>query len=567
MDKRFLNLLFLLLTSLWVFAQLPELNVRNLNISENASGIEKARNFYDKGEYIMAEAMLYSELEKGNFKPNDFLLFANTLNVDNKPSLAKEFFKEYATASGNKNASAQIESMFSGVRTSFVAKSIETDFPLENPTMKDGKVYSAVGGRLMSYEKDCDGNLSNRKEVLGGVIDKPIGSASFFSDNTKAVVSVLEKGKSSLYFVYQKKGKWKKPVKLFSEVSGNNGFPFVDEASNTLYFSSDRANGFGGYDIYVSSISGKSFSSPINMGTEVNTGGNEINPTVTSDWLYLSSNGHISKGGYDLYKYKNLGDFNTIFVNCSDLNTQGNDLAIVPTSKNQFFVSRSTLDGIELVNISKPAIANTFTGNVIDEAGKPVNNASVLLNAQNGMGNFSSTNEEGKFIYRSTENVANYSGSVIADGYESVEFNSESSNSPVIQLIKVKPVEIIKEITKTVSASSSSGIVTAPTVGTHIEQEVSEVIIPETAGESEASSSRPDRGLYYIIIGSSYNYAQAYDFWNKWIGKFSGAEILEYGNGLYRIGYYAGDSEENAMRSFNEAKKLKKDIWILRPKN
>ena len=132
----------------------------------------------------------------------------------------------------------------------------------------------------------------------------------------------------------------------------------------------------------------------------------------------------------------------------------------------------------------------------------------------------------------------------------------------------MKPIEIVKEVVKTVSSqSSSSGIVAAPAVGTQIEQEITEVIIPENASETESASSRPDRGLYYIIIGSSYNYAQAYDFWNKWIDNFSGAEILEYGNGLYRIGFYAGDSEENALRSFNEAKKIKKDIWILRPKN
>jgi hypothetical protein len=226
-------------------------------------------------------------------------------------------------------------------------------------------------------------------------------------------------------------------------------------------------------------------------------------------------------------------------------------------------VSRSTTDGLELVSVSKPAMVNTFSGYVMDDAGQPLKNAYVLVNTQNGSGKFSSTNTNGKFVYRSSENTTSFSGLVIADGYESANFASMKGDSNFIEITKVKPVEIIKEVT----SSASSGIVTAPTVGTQIEQEVNDVIIPETVSESESAFSRPDRGLYYIVLGSSYNYAQAYDYWNEWINEFSSAEILEYGNGLYRIGFYAGDSEENALKSFNEANKIKKDIWILRPKN
>jgi hypothetical protein len=98
---------------------------------------------------------------------------------------------------------------------------------------------------------------------------------------------------------------------------------------------------------------------------------------------------------------------------------------------------------------------------------------------------------------------------------------------------------------------------------------VAPVISNEKIIQSEATSgaNAPDRGLYYIIIGSSYSYSQAYDFWNSWLPKFNGAEILEYENGLYRIGFYAGATEDAATRTYNDARLIKKDIWILRPKS
>jgi len=72
---------------------------------------------------------------------------------------------------------------------------------------------------------------------------------------------------------------------------------------------------------------------------------------------------------------------------------------------------------------------------------------------------------------------------------------------------------------------------------------------------------------YYIILGSAYNYSKAYEFWNEWLAVFEHAEILTYEDDLYRIGVFAGSTEDQATRNFNIAKDKKKDIWILRPAN
>ena len=73
-----------------------------------------------------------------------------------------------------------------------------------------------------------------------------------------------------------------------------------------LYFSSNRAGGRGGMDLWYVEVQnkGKAYSNPINCGTKVNTVGDEITPFYNDEQglLYFSSNGQINIGGLDIYK-------------------------------------------------------------------------------------------------------------------------------------------------------------------------------------------------------------------------------------------------------------------------
>lgn len=551
-------------------AQIPELNVLKSKASQSATGMEKARQFYNSGDYIEAEALLYSELEKGNFTPNDFLLFANTLNIDNKPALAKEFYKVYAKESNRLAISEQIDRVLSS-NVSYSANPVNTEYQLSNPSVFGDKLYTEINGLMMMYDQDCDGNLKNRTEVLQDITNMPFGSISYFDNGNKAVASFISRAKntSSLYLLNKSKGKWKKPSKIF-EGNANYAFPHLDLATNTLYFSSDKEGGYGGYDVYISNFNGASFDDPVNMGDHLNSAGNEINPTITEDWLYVSSNGHVSKGGYDLYKYKNLGDFNIIFLNCIELNTQQNELSLITLSRTKFLITREMNGEHKLLSVDKPKFISSLLGNVIDEKGSEIANAYIIMNADDGMGIFAVTDMNGNFIYKSDKNIAEFEGIVMADGYESSSFKTALDQNLSVQLTKIKPIEIVKIVKKQTQVQITTG--SEPTLLDNVSVDSKALSKPNEVTISELSdqrqtSSRPDRGLYYIIIGSSYSYAQAYDFWTTWLPSFNGVEILEYDNDLYRIGFYAGSSEEQAMQTFNESRVKKKDIWILRPKN
>lgn len=71
----------------------------------------------------------------------------------------------------------------------------------------------------------------------------------------------------------------------------------------TILFSSNRLNGHGGYDIYAIKYLDSFWSEPINLGPEVNTEFNEVDPFLTKSGskLYFSSDRTEGFGGYDVY--------------------------------------------------------------------------------------------------------------------------------------------------------------------------------------------------------------------------------------------------------------------------
>jgi outer membrane protein OmpA-like peptidoglycan-associated protein len=79
--------------------------------------------------------------------------------------------------------------------------------------------------------------------------------------------------------------------------------PFVDEGAKRLYFSSDMPGGMGGFDLYYSEYDENMvFGTPVNLGPEVNTGGNETHPFRKDNRFYFSSTGHKGLGGMDIFE-------------------------------------------------------------------------------------------------------------------------------------------------------------------------------------------------------------------------------------------------------------------------
>ena len=100
-------------------------------------------------------------------------------------------------------------------------------------------------------------------------------------------------------------GTWSTPVNLSINTSDDELSPFIAPDNQTLYFSSNRSGGFGGYDIYMTRRTGDNeWTEPKNLGPLVNSKSDDLFFYVPTkeDAVYLTSDRPGGKGGYDLYR-------------------------------------------------------------------------------------------------------------------------------------------------------------------------------------------------------------------------------------------------------------------------
>jgi len=144
-----------------------------------------------------------------------------------------------------------------------------------------------------------------------------------------------KRGKSCTIWVSEwKNRKWSKPHILDKNINQPNSSsmqPNVAQAGNLeiMYFVSDRAGGMGGNDIWYSIITDGHFSEPVNLGSRINTAGNEVTPFYDEkkNRLYFSSDFHMGFGGYDIfYSDGSLGSWGKVENLGLPFNSPANDI-------------------------------------------------------------------------------------------------------------------------------------------------------------------------------------------------------------------------------------------------
>jgi|GEM_PF-244243 len=129
--------------------------------------------------------------------------------------------------------------------------------------------------------------------------------------------------------------------------------PFLDEGSNKLYFASDMEGGFGGFDIYVVEYdSDFNFGEPKNLGSTINTPGDERDPYLFGKHFYFSSNGHFGLGGLDIFTadYEN-GEFLNLKNMGIPYNSAQDDFALTLSEEGTEYLSSNRLGGKGLDDI------------------------------------------------------------------------------------------------------------------------------------------------------------------------------------------------------------------------
>ena len=104
-------------------------------------------------------------------------------------------------------------------------------------------------------------------------------------------------------------GTWGEPQNLGAPINTKSSemAPFLHPDGKTLYFSSDKHIGMGGFDLFMSRRGEDGqWQEPVNLGFPINTSGDEINFFVAADGktAFISSLREGGFGGYDIYTFE-----------------------------------------------------------------------------------------------------------------------------------------------------------------------------------------------------------------------------------------------------------------------
>lgn len=236
----------------------------------------------------------------------------------------------------------------------------------------------------------------------------------------------LKLGRNNLYRATKDGDKWGNITRLpFSSSDHSTSNPSVSRDGKTLYFSSDMPGSIGGVDIWKIDVNPDgSFGIPQNMGTKINTEGNESFPFIADDnsTLYFASSGRQGFGGLDVFRIDLAKTGDAVNLG-KPVNTEKDDFSFSfnQTRNTGFFASnRSGNDdifaatpicGVDVITL----VTDAKTGKILTDA-----KVAIVDDKRNVIATEMS-NSKGEVSYR-VECNKGYTVQASKDGYESATF-------------------------------------------------------------------------------------------------------------------------------------------------
>ena len=219
--------------------------------------------------------------------------------------------------------------------------------------------------------------------------------------------------KLKIFFSNKEDGKWSdgEAFKLNS-AEYSVGHPSLSADGNTMYFASDMPGGQGGVDLYkITRGSDGSWGEAMNLGSEVNTSGNEMFPfyQAESEILFFASNGHHGLGGLDIFISPDMGEgeYTKVLNAGAPLNTRFDDFSLIIDEKMRKGYFSSNREGgqgdddIYAFELLKPfTFGKKLMGTAKDKKGNIL--AGTLVNLYDTKGNVLesvTTTEEGRYAF------------------------------------------------------------------------------------------------------------------------------------------------------------------------
>lgn len=192
----------------------------------------------------------------------------------------------------------------------------------------------------------------------------------------------------------------------------STGDPTITADGKVLYFISDMPGGYGGTDIYKCTKTESGWSTPINLGHQVNTEGDERSPFLTEEGkLYFSSEGHFGLGGLDIYVANaHQSVYDEVINMGSPINSSRDDFGFIfdPTTRQGYLASnrhggKGSDDIYAVTLLEDPKVALTgmtysMTEGQSDNQKLPLSGALIeVVNVTTGKQTSYTSDDQGKF--------------------------------------------------------------------------------------------------------------------------------------------------------------------------
>lgn len=161
-----------------------------------------------------------------------------------------------------------------------------------------------------SYKNKTWSKPSNITKQLGGY-DR-FYTNSITGNGKMLILFMDDGGDGNLYYSTRRDTNWTKIKSIGKPINSIywEAHGFITPDGKTMYFSSNRPGGEGELDIWSSRrLPDGSWERPVNLGNAINTPYDETTPYFdpANNALLFSSIGHISMGGYDVFRSINRG--------------------------------------------------------------------------------------------------------------------------------------------------------------------------------------------------------------------------------------------------------------------
>jgi len=270
-------------------------------------------------------------------------------------------------------------------------------------------------------------------------------------------------GHCDIYIAQKKGDDWGKPFDLSPPINtpGWEAQPSISADGKTLFFVSNRKGGYGGYDIWKSTLGDKGWGEPENLGPNINTMYDEQSPFIHPDdsTLYFSSNGWPGLGGRDLFvsRLGKDGKWQKPVNMGYPINTSGDENGLTLTAEGSHaFFSSNNLDGFggydiytfELPENLRPNLVTYVKGKVNDAKDKHPLEADVeIIDLQKNEPVYedNSDAENGSFL-ATLKSGKNYGLNISKSGYlfysQNFSLIGHESKNPYDIAVLLEPIEI-----------------------------------------------------------------------------------------------------------------------------